>query len=60
MRLKWYLMSLTFAAALSLSACIKQSSKKEPVTVSIWHIYGEQVNSPLNDIINENLTIVKI
>ena len=53
MRLKWYLMSLTFAAALSLSACIKQSSKKEPVTVSIWHVYGGQVSSPLNDIIDE-------
>ncbi|MBR6402615.1 MAG: extracellular solute-binding protein [Eubacterium sp.] len=36
----------------SLSGCGAAKST-ETITVTIWHVYGEQVDSPLNDMINE-------
>ena len=34
-----------------LGGCGKK--EKEPVTVTLWHVYGGQTESPLNDLIDE-------
>ncbi len=31
----------------------KSQSRKEPITLTIWHVYGGQTDSPLNDLIDE-------
>ena len=36
----------------SLCSCEKHA-QKEPISLTIWHVYGEQTNSPLNDMIEE-------
>ena len=37
-----------------------QKKKEDPVTVTLWHVYGGQTESPLNDLIDEfNETIGK-
>ena len=42
------------AAALLLScAGCGGSSEKEPITLSLWHVYGAQTDSPLNDLVEE-------
>ena len=48
-------------AILSMMAgCGKSQSRKEPITLTIWHVYGGQTESPLNDLIDEfNETIGK-
>lgn len=49
-------------SGLILSVCGGCSGKadKEPVTLTIWHVYGDQTNSPLNDLIDEfNNTVGK-
>ena len=41
-----------------LGGCGKK--EKEPVTVTLWHVYGGQTESPLNDLIDEfNETVGK-
>jgi len=42
---------LLLSAALFLSAC--GARKKEPITLSVWHVYGGQTDSPLNQLIDE-------
>ncbi len=39
----------------SISGCGKQSSlsKDNPVTLVMWHVYGEQAGSPMDDLIQE-------
>ncbi|MBQ1928637.1 MAG: extracellular solute-binding protein [Clostridia bacterium] len=47
---------------LTLSGCSKASkiNTDDPVTLTIWHVYGSQTESPLNDSINEfNRTVGK-
>ena len=39
------------AALLMLTACGK--SRKAPITLTVWHVYGSQTDSPLNDLIDE-------
>ena len=39
-------------ALICITGC-SSAKKKEPVTVSIWHVYGGQAESPLNDMIDE-------
>ena len=40
-------------AILSMMAgCGKSQSRKEPITLTIWHVYGGQTDSPLNDLID--------
>lgn len=34
-----------------LSACGLKEKQKKPVTLTIWHVYGGQTDSPLNDMI---------
>ena len=37
-----------------------QKKNEDPVTVTLWHVYGGQTESPLNDLIDEfNETIGK-
>ena len=40
---------------LLLTACDKNDDKKEPIVLTIWHVYGGQVDSPLNKIIYRNM-----
>lgn len=44
--------------ALILSACASKEKQKKPVTLTIWHVYGGQTDSPLNDMIEEFNTTV--
>ena len=45
----------TLLAAVLLLACAGcgGSSEKEPITLSLWHVYGAQTDSPLNDLVDE-------
>jgi len=36
-----------------ISACGIKEKQKKPVTLTIWHVYGGQTDSPLNDMIDE-------
>ncbi|MDO4788305.1 MAG: ABC transporter substrate-binding protein [Johnsonella sp.] len=45
-----FLPLLFLLSCLLLSGC--RRAPKEPVTLSIWHVYGAQTNSPLNDMID--------
>ena len=47
---------------LSLAGCAEQSGldPDEPVTLTMWHVYGSQTESPLNDLIAQfNRTVGK-
>lgn len=35
-----------------LVACNKKEMGNSPITITLWHVYGEQTNSPLNDMID--------
>lgn len=35
------------------AGCSIGENEKHPVTVSVWHVYGAQTDSPLNDLIDE-------
>lgn len=40
--------------AISLTGCSKtELDKSEPVTLTMWHIYGEQADSPMNKLVDE-------
>jgi len=51
---------LLFSAMLGLSGCSKKSllDPNDPVTLSLWHVYGEQADSPMNLLIEEFNTTV--
>ena len=36
-----------------LSGCGKKEGQHKPVTLTVWHVYGGQTDSPLNDMIEE-------
>ena len=38
---------------LIMGGCGKCQHHKEPITLTIWHVYGGQTDSPLNDLIDE-------
>ena len=46
---------LLFALILTLAGCGKKSllDKNEPVSLSFWHVYGEQADSPMNRLVEE-------
>lgn len=51
-------MALILAAALllcGLSGCAKNTTLDpgEPVTLTMWHVYGEQADSPMNRLVEE-------
>jgi hypothetical protein len=37
----------------TLTGCGTVITKADPVTLTLWHVYGEQTDSPLNDLIDE-------
>ena len=50
---------LVMIAVIVFTGC-GQKKKDDPVTVTLWHVYGGQTESPLNDLIDEfNETIGK-
>ena len=54
---------MMLATTFTFFACDKTNSlldPKKPTTLTMWHVYGEQVNSPMNDIIEQfNSTVGK-
>ena len=52
-------LALLCASALPLlGGCKTAPSNDQPTTVTIWHVYGAQTDSPLNDLIDEfNATV---
>ena len=56
-------LAMTLATPFALLACRKNNSlldPKKPTTLTMWHVYGEQANSPMNDFIGQfNATVGK-
>ena len=50
---KFLLLMLALACTVSLSGCAKKTalSPDAPVTLTMWHVYGEQADSPMNRLI---------
>lgn len=45
-------LAVIFSALMIISGCASGLGReKEPITISIWHVYGAQTDSPLNDLI---------
>ena len=43
-----------------LAGCMGTGSAKIPITLTVWHVYGGQTDSPLNNLIEEfNQTVGK-
>lgn len=59
-RIPAFLLSI-FMLSILLCACsrdVSQLSPDNPVTLTLWHVYGSQTESPLNDLVQEfNTTI---
>ena len=56
------LILITLILSLSLSGCADKTllDPKEPVTLTLWHTYGEQTDSPMNRLVEEfNQTVGK-
>ena len=55
--------AMTLAISFTFSACDKNNTlldPKKPTTLTMWHVYGEQVNSPMNAFIEQfNATVGK-
>lgn len=52
------LAALTLAASLVLCLAACGEEKSEPVTITLWHVYGGEVTSPMNALVDEfNLTV---
>ena len=47
------LSALLFVAGLAGCAEQDKPSAKNPVTLTMWHVYGSQTKSPLNDAVDE-------
>lgn len=57
-RIRWNMVLFIFLLSIGLHSCILP--QKEPITLNIWHVYGGQTDSPLNDSIDEfNNTVGK-
>ena len=41
------------AGVVTLTGCGTVITKADPVTLTLWHVYGEQTDSPLNDLVDE-------
>ena len=57
------IIAITYAISFTFFSCNKRNTlldPKKPTTLTMWHVYGEQVNSPMNDFIEQfNATIGK-
>lgn len=52
-------LTATIAIMMLLSSC-SRSNQKDPITLTMWHVYGEQADSPMNQLIDEfNSTVGK-
>ncbi len=51
-RIKFSIVCLCLLLVTSLTGC-GASNQNSPVTLTIWHVYGDQSNSPLNDLITQ-------
>ena len=52
-------LSMVMIAVIVFAGC-GQKKKEDPITVTLWHVYGGQTESPLNDLIDEfNETVGK-
>ena len=59
---KLLLLMLALACTVSLSGCAKKTalSPDAPVTLTMWHVYGEQADSPMNRLVDQfNETVGK-
>lgn len=52
---KLFLLLLIFSISICLPSGCKKSEldKNKPVTLTMWHVYGEQADSPMNRLIDE-------
>lgn len=48
-----YITVILVLGHMMLTACGINGGQKEPVTLTVWHVYGGQTDSPLNDLIEE-------
>lgn len=55
MKKKWLVLLPAFVLVLSLAGCGEKPllSPKDPVTLSMWHVYGEQAGSPMDLLVDE-------
>ena len=55
MKKRIHLIPSVLFVLLTLSGCANQSKldSKNPVTLTMWHVYGEQADSPMNQLIEE-------
>lgn len=44
---------IVLAVLLFCTGCDMRKQNDDPVTVTLWHVYGAQTDSPLNDLIDE-------
>lgn len=60
-RIHWSILAAVLAGLVLLAGCGKNGScGDQPVSLTIWHVYGAQTDSPLNDLIDEfNATVGK-
>ncbi len=56
-----FVLSLVLILSLILTACGDEpQTASEPITLTLWHVYGSQTESPLNDAVDEfNRTVGK-
>lgn len=55
-----YLMSILLILLFCASCASSEASGDQPITLTLWHVYGAQTDSPLNDLIEEfNQTVGK-
>lgn len=54
-KMPWIYIAVIFLmiGSMLLSGCTENSGQEEPITLSVWHVYGGQTDSPLNDLIDE-------
>lgn len=57
------ILSVTLCGIIGFSGCVKDKTlldPENPVTLTMWHVYGEQADSPMNRQIEEfNKTVGK-
>ncbi len=49
---RWIFLTICVIFAACLCGC-GSGGKEQPISLTIWHVYGEQTNSPFNDMIDE-------
>ena len=63
MKKRWLILLLLVLSSTLLAGCRTKDSlldPKQPVTLTMWHVYGEQADSPMNRYVEEfNRTVGK-